>query len=235
MIGPLFTLIPVVQTSKRDNAAVDNAFIGVSRRYAAGPEAVGMSNTTSVSLLHRLQTNGNDEAWSRFDSQYRAFVFGFLKSRGLDDHLADDVCQNVLKHVYEAITDGQFQHNGNRGAFRNWLRKVVSTQLALLRRRSKRNEKIIPFGLETEFAEDDSQLAKMWDDEHNRTLVAVLVDLLKDHTSPESLDIFRRISLEGTSPEVLAKELGRTKNAVVVAKCKVLKKARELAVGLSDL
>lgn len=191
-------------------------------------------DTTSVSLLHKLRLPKNEAAWSRFDDRYRSFIVRFLKSQKLDEHIADDVCQNVMKQVYEVLSSARFEHNGNKGAFRNWLRRVVTTQLALHRRQSARHEQSLPLGLEDDLSKADSRLIQLWNQEHNRAMLDVILDLLREHTPPDSLEIFRRTFVEGVPAEDVAQEFDRTKNAVVVVKCKVLKRARELAADLME-
>lgn len=187
-----------------------------------------MAETTSVTLLKRIQDPADDDAWTRFDLVYRGFIFGFLTSRNVDEHVCEDICQCVMQEVCKVMTDGRFEHNGQKGAFRNWLRQVVITQLGVFRRKSKRCEQHLPADLEHNLGKDDSSLVRLWDAEHNRVVLGVVLELLRDHTTPESLEIFRRTFIEGTDTDTVAGEFGRTKNAVLVVKCKVLKKAREL-------
>lgn len=193
-----------------------------------------MANTTSITLLNQILDPSDDGAWDRFDAVYRRFITSFLSRRGVDEHLAEDVCQTVMKHVYEVMTDGRFAHNGRKGAFRNWLRQVVASQLGVCRRRARRNEESLPPKLEEHLAQDDSQLVSLWNDEHNRATIRLVLELLREHTSSDSLGIFRRTFIDGASAEQVAEEFGRTRNAILVAKCKVLRKARELAAGLFE-
>lgn len=193
-----------------------------------------MTDTTSIILIKRLQNPDDEDAWARFDALYRDLISRFLNARGVDPELSEDICQSVMKHVYEVMVDGRFEHNGRRGAFRNWLRQVVVSQLGVYRRKSKRHEQPLPAGLESSLAEEDSRLVRLWNTEHNRALLNMLLELLRGHTPPESLEIFRRTFVEGVDADRVAVEFGRTKNAVVVVKCKVLKKARELAAELTD-
>ena len=193
-----------------------------------------MTDLTSVSLLHQLRDSADVDAWSRFDAEYRGFVFRFLNSRKVDRHVAEDICQNVMKQVCEVMTSGGFEHNGHTGAFRNWLRKVVASQLAVYRRKTRKNDVPLPAGLEEELGRDDSRLVHLWNHEHNRAVLFAVLELLQGHTPDDSLAIFRRMFIDGATAEHVAEEFGRTKNAVVVVKCKVLKKARELVGNLTE-
>ncbi len=193
-----------------------------------------MGNTTSVTLLDRVKDAADEDAWSRFDTVYRSFIARFLSAQRVNEHIAEDVCQNVMKHAYESITGGQFEHNGRTGAFRNWLRQVVISQLGIYRRKAKRHEPRLPAQLESHLAREDSRLVQIWNAEHNRATLRLVLELLHGSTPPESLEIFRRTFVEGEDAAKVAHDMGRTKNAVVVVKCKVLKKARDLAANLLD-
>ena len=193
-----------------------------------------MVENTSVTLLKRIQNPADEDAWSRFDAVYRSFIAGFLASRKVDEHVCEDICQSVMKQVYEAMTDGRFEHNGRSGAFLNWLRQVVVSQLGVYHRKARRNEQRLPAGLEENLSKEDSRLVQLWDLEHNQATLRLVLALLRDHTPPDSLEIFRRTFVDGADADQVAEEFGRTKNAVIVVKCKVLKKARELAAELID-
>ena len=110
-----------------------------------------MSELTSMSLLLRLHDSSDNQAWSAFDDRYRRFIVGFLERRHIDNHTAEDICQNVLHRVSSEMAAGGFAHNGNAGAFRNWLRKIVATQLAVFRRKVGR-ESALPENLEGQLA-----------------------------------------------------------------------------------
>ena len=191
-----------------------------------------MVDTTSVALLNRVQDAADNDAWSQFDGIYRNFIVRFLSSREIDHDVGEDICQSVMKQVYEALSSGGFTHNGRKGAFRYWLRRVVVSQLGLHRRKNQRHEHPLPEELDEHLAKDDSRLLRLWDREHNKALLEVVMELLRVKTPPESLEIFRQTFVEGASAEQVAEQFGRTKNAIVVVKCKILKQARELAGDL---
>lgn len=193
-----------------------------------------MADATSLTLLNRVQDALDDDAWSRFDAIYRTFVVRFLSSRAVDPDIAEDICQNVMKQVYEALSSGRFQHNGRTGAFRNWLRQIMVTQLALQRRKASRDEYSLPADLDQQLSKDDSRLVKLWDREHDQAMLHAILELLRGKTPPDSFEIFRQTFVEGRPAEQVADQFGRTKNAVVVTKCKLLKTARQLAQELSE-
>lgn len=192
-----------------------------------------MAETTSITLLQRIRDRSDCEAWQCFDNTYRSFIEGFLRRNGLKEQDAADVCQEVMIIVDRNMQ--KFEHNGNKGAFRNWLRQVVQSQLGVFRRKLKRPNEPLLDELVDQLGKPNSALAAILDQEHDRAALAVVLQLLRQETSSKAHEVFRRCFIDGISAEQVAKEFGMTKNAVVVAKCKTLKKARELGSGLLDL
>jgi len=82
---------------------------------------------TRPSLLLRIRDVGNHEAWEQFVEIYTPLVYGFCRSRGLQDADAADVAQESMRAVAQAI--GKFEYDPQRGKFRNWLLTVVQSKL----------------------------------------------------------------------------------------------------------
>lgn len=192
-----------------------------------------MTDNTQLTLLERLRQRSDDEAWDRFDRTYRESIERFLRGRGLDSHEAADVCQDVMLVVHKHLPT--FEHNGRVGAFRKWLRKVAVTSLAQSRRKTKSRENQIRLTyIEEQLQDEESELSQAWNQEHRRAVVETLIGLLAKRVNAQWLTIFRRTFLDGVPAGDVAAELGVTKNAVLVAKSKTLKQAKELGHFLLD-
>ena len=191
-----------------------------------------MADTTSLTLLERLQSSSDNEAWKKFETTYRSLVIGFLRRQGVHEHDSADVCQEVLIVVHRKI--GTFSHNGRKGAFRKWLRKVVAAQLGVFRRRTSRRTEPLLADIEEQLGKPDSALLRMWNDEHDRATLQLVVELLRGVVSERSLAMFVRSCIDNIPTEQVAQEFETTRNAVVVAKAKALKKARKLGSELLE-
>jgi RNA polymerase sigma-70 factor (ECF subfamily) len=53
-----------------------------------------------------------------------------------------------------------------------------------------------------------------------------MLDRLEPDFRPSTWEAFRRVMLEGSSPEAVATDLGLSVNAVLIAKCRVLQRLR---------
>ena len=65
-------------------------------------------------------------------------------------------------------------------------------------------------------------------------VVTELPELIESEFRPDTWLAFRRHVLDGLSVAAVAQELGMTENAVLIARCRILKRLREEAQGLID-
>jgi RNA polymerase sigma-70 factor (ECF subfamily) len=190
---------------------------------------------TRQSLLLRAQ-NGETNAWKDLSDLYRPLILGWLNRQGVPASDLEDLSQEVLLSVVKSLPG--FQHSGQRGAFRAWLRTIVCSRTADYWR-------AIDVGTQAEggsgaaaalqqIADPDSALNKQWDEEHDRYVVQCLLDLVDEEFEPITLQAFRRLALDGVSGAEAAQELGMSVAAVYVAKSRVLARIRQEAEGLID-
>ncbi len=183
--------------------------------------------TTHLTLLQRAGS-GASGAWAELDHLYRPFVRDWFRSQGVVPSDADDLTQDVLTALFKELPE--FQHSGRTGAFRSWLRTICLNRLLGHRRTQATRGQ--PTG-GTEFhnqiqaiAADDPLIAD-WDREHEQAILRYLFGLVESQFEPETLAVFRRLSLEGISTAEVATEFGMTTGAVYVVRSRVLRRLRE--------
>jgi RNA polymerase sigma-70 factor (ECF subfamily) len=192
-------------------------------------------NETRQSLLLRAQT-GETDAWKDLLDLYRPLILGWLNRQGVPARDLEDLSQEVLLSVVAHLPG--YQHSGQRGAFRSWLRTIVCSRTADYWR-------AIDAGTQAsggsganaalqEIADPDSALNRQWDEEHDRYVLHCLLDLVEAEFEPLTLQAFRRLALDGVSGAEAAQELGLSVAAVYVAKSRVLARIRREAEGLID-
>jgi RNA polymerase sigma-70 factor (ECF subfamily) len=195
----------------------------------------GAMNETRQSLLLRAQT-GETDAWKDLTDLYRPLILAWLARQGVPAGDLEDLCQEVLFSVVKNLPG--FQHSGQRGAFRAWLRTIVCSRTADYWRASDAGLQASGGSGATaalqQIADPDSELNRQWDHEHDRFVLQCLLDLIEQEFEPITLRAFRRLALDGASGAQAAHELGLSVTAVYVAKSRVMARIRKKAEGLID-
>ncbi len=188
---------------------------------------------TSLSLLDRAAQERDEQAWQALAEVYTPLLRGWLRRFDVQPSDADDLTQDVLLVVSRELP--AFQHNGRPGAFRNWLRGILVNRL----RESWRSRKQRPLtgdsDLERALAQLEdpgSQLSAEWNRQHDCHLLRQLLQRLEGRFAESTQRAFRRVVLDAQDPETVARELSLSVNAVIIAKCRVLKALRQEAAGL---
>jgi RNA polymerase sigma-70 factor (ECF subfamily) len=188
-------------------------------------------NTTSVSLLARLQTKPDGDSWRRLVDLYQPLLRRWLRNHGTREQDADDIVQEVLAVVVKELV--KFQHPGHGGAFRGWLRTILVNRLRTFWRAGRARATSTDLGhLADSLADPNSDLSRLWDEEHDRDVLGRLLELMEQEFEPKTLRAFRRTALEGAKPRDVAEELGMSVGAVYEAKSSVLRRLRQEAQGL---
>jgi RNA polymerase sigma-70 factor (ECF subfamily) len=192
-------------------------------------------NETRQSLLLRAQS-GAENAWKDLTELYRPLIIAWLNRQGVPAGDLDDLSQDVLLSVVKHLPT--FEHSGQRGAFRCWLRAIVCSRTTDYWRAKDAGTQAQGGSGATaalqQIADPDSDLNRQWDEEHDRYVINCLLDLVEEEFEPITLQAFRRLALDGVSGVEAAQALGLSVAAVYVAKSRVLQRIRQEAEGLID-
>ena len=192
-------------------------------------------NETRQSLLFRAQT-GQEDAWRDLTDLYRPLIIGWLNRQGVPAVDLEDLTQDVLLSVVKHLPS--FEHSGQRGAFRSWLRTIVCSRTSNYWRATEASTQASGGSGATaalqQIADPDSDLNRQWDHEHDRYVIRCLLDLIEAEFEPATRRAFRRLALDAASGAEVAEELGMSVAAVYRAKSRVLQRIRQEAEGLID-
>ena len=190
---------------------------------------------TRQSLLLRAQA-GEEDAWRDLTDLYRPLILGWLHRQGVPARDLEDLSQDILLSLVKHLP--AFEHSGNRGAFRAWLRTLVCSRTIDYWRAADRAAPASggsgAVAALQQIADPASDLNRQWDEEHDRYVLTCLLDLMEEEFEPTTLKAFRRLALDGASGAEAAQELGLSVAAVYVAKSRVLQRIRQEAEGLID-
>jgi RNA polymerase sigma-70 factor (ECF subfamily) len=190
---------------------------------------------TPMSLLERLGRPKVQSAdWDRLVALYGPLLRTWLTRYPIQGADADDLVQEVLVVLVKKVP--QFRHGGKEGSFRAWLRSILAHQVRYFYRRQQQLPH--PAGAHEEdsplFQLEDggSELSRRWDAEHDRHVMARLLEIIKPEFTATTWQAFERSALQGRPAAEVGAELGLSANAVWVARCRVMRRLREEARGL---
>jgi RNA polymerase sigma-70 factor, ECF subfamily len=186
----------------------------------------GLSGSTSLSLLEGLKLE-DQEAWGRFAALYGPLVYHWCRRAGLPPEDAEDVIQEVFLTVAARVAEF---HRDRRGdTFRGWLRTITRHKLGDWLRREKTQERAVggergdPYLWEAAWDSGESS-----DSAETIKLYHRALDLIQAEFNPDNWQAFWRIVVENQSPADVAAEFGMTRNAVYLAKSRILRRLREV-------
>jgi RNA polymerase sigma-70 factor (ECF subfamily) len=168
------------------------------------------------------------EAWWRLAHLYGPLVYGWCRRQGLQAPDCEDVVQEVFVTVVARIQDFQRQSTG--GTFRGWLREITRNKLGdWLRRQKARphplDDRVAPPAVDRPpFAEPDDPAAA----EDAGDLHRIALDLIRAEFEERSWQAFWRVAVLDQRAADVAADLGMTRNAVYLAKSRILSRLREV-------
>ncbi len=82
-------------------------------------------------------------------------------------------------------------------------------------------------GFLQQLADPNGDLAREWDQDHDRHVFQKLLSIVQPDFSSVSWEAFRKFALDGLPASLVAEELGISENAVLQAKSRILKRLAE--------
>ena len=193
-------------------------------------------NETSLSLLNRLRRAPESESWNRLVALYAPLLRAWLRKYDVQASDADDLVQEVLLAVSKDLS--KFEHAGQPGAFRGWLKAILVNRLRKFwRSRDRRPQARGDSDIDAKLAQLDdpaSEMSQIWNREHDQYVLRQLLALAEPHFAPNTWKAFCRVALDGARPDIVAKELEISLNAVCIAKSRVLSRLRQESEGLIE-
>jgi RNA polymerase sigma factor (sigma-70 family) len=173
------------------------------------------------------------------DSARRAVCtvdLGWLRRYDVQDSDANDLVQEVLLAVSKDLS--KFEHRGQPGAFRGWLKAILVNRLRKFwRSRDRRPQARGDSDIDARLAQLDdpaSEMSLIWNREHDQYVLAATAGSRRASLRPSTWTAFCRVALDGAKPDVVAEEMGISLNAVCLAKSRVLSRLRQESEGLIE-
>lgn len=189
--------------------------------------------TTSV-ILDQLIA-GRSDVWHAFVMRFREPLVRLATRRGLDAAEAEDAAQQTLLILIEGIKGGTYHRN--KGRLSAWLFGIARLEIGRRLERAAARERRGIAGRGETFgswiAADDEE--HVWEKEWRTALLKVALARVREEVEPRTFEAFERVLWRGESPDRVAAALGMSRNAVFIAKHRVLTRMRALEDELEQL
>ena len=179
-----------------------------------------MASATSLLLLNTIQGTPNPGGWQRFCEIYYPLVCQWCATalKGNEEYL--DVAQDVFLEIHQKIRT--FKRIGE-GSFRLWLKTIIQTKI------SEYNKKKFPSLIS--YIELDREVGvsfgRDWDERYVSEVFSKACKYISAEFESNSWTAFVKTHFEGADPDIIAKELGITTNAIYIARYRILKRLKE--------
>lgn len=191
---------------------------------------------TSVSLLQRIATGGDDDDWQKLIEIYRPFIHRHVSTYPLLVSQAEDIVQESLMVLVKELPAFERQRVGS---FRAFLRLIVLNQLRYSLRRVKKTPLVAGqydhLATHLEQLEDPKSLVtEEFDHQHDQAVFRRAAEIIRREVKPSTWQAFLKHALEGRPAADVANELDVSVNVVLLAKSRLTRRIREEINGLID-
>jgi RNA polymerase sigma-70 factor (ECF subfamily) len=182
--------------------------------------------STHISLLERVAKPADAGAWRDFCDRYGDLIRGFAARRGLQTADRDDILQDVLISLRQALPG--FTYDPAKGKFRSYLKTVVLR--AVFKRSCQSHAAIALERVEdlTRAAARDTDVDDEWETEWRQYHLRRAMQTLHAEFNSADRTAFQEYAVDGQDAETVAKRLGISVESVYQAKSRILKRLSAL-------
>ncbi|HNQ24569.1 MAG TPA: sigma-70 family RNA polymerase sigma factor [Phycisphaerae bacterium] len=194
-----------------------------------------VTTVTSPSLLEELRAGGNQEAWQEFFQRYAPMLLAIARGVGLRSSDVDDAVQETLVAVLRLFRRLDQPFDRTRRRFKAWLRGVVLHKVRDVQRRALRAQRLAE-GMATcidPHAEAERAQA-VFELEWQRNRLQRALDEVAREVDPATFQEFELYALQGQNVDNVADLFETSRNAIYIAKCRILCRLKETVARLEQ-
>jgi RNA polymerase sigma-70 factor (ECF subfamily) len=157
---------------------------------------------TRHSLLERLKDLDDSESWREFFEIYWRLIYQVARKAGLSEVAAQEVVQETVIAVSRHID--QFEHDPQRGSFKNWLLKMTPWRILDHVRKLDNERKNLGRHPEADASGSTRRtstvdripdphgdgISAVWEEEWQRSLLEAALERVKERMTPRHFQVF---------------------------------------------
>lgn len=180
-----------------------------------------LSPSTSLTLLDQLLLPNPAAAWARFEQLYTRLLRAWARRQGFQDADAADLVQEVFVKLMKELP--HYARTAN-GTFRGWLARVTANAAHDFRRRRATRPLPPADGL----SGADAPAVEFDEAEYRKSLLESGLAVIRGEFEAKTWAAFEQVMVQNRTTEQVMADLGLSKNAVYIAKSRVLARLREV-------
>jgi RNA polymerase sigma-70 factor (ECF subfamily) len=210
---------------------------GTGTRPEGSQNGASKPSSISSTFLEQLRAR-RPEAWQRLVDLYGPVTYRWCRRSNLTAEDAADVVQDVLAAVMLHLPD--FRRDRPEDSFGGWLAAITRNKVREHYRRrhgkpaarggSTAQRRMAEISQPPEPSEESIQS----DAQSAACLSRRVLEMIRSEFEPRTWEAFWRVSVGGQSPSHVASDLGVSVAAVYTAKCRVLRRFRQVLGELPE-
>lgn len=192
---------------------------------------------TSESLILRLRNPADALAWTQFVEIYQPVVYRLARMRGLQHVDAEDLCQQVLTAVSQAIPRWEpGSSSSEKPRFRNWLSRITRNAILNALSRAKPDRGVGSSSVQELLQEvpDNDEINTLMRLEGRLEAFRWAALQVKPEFTDLTWKLFYESTVAGRSAHEVAAACNRSPGAVYVARCRVMQRIKLTIEEVSD-
>ena len=185
---------------------------------------------TTSGILQELQDFGNQKTWDLFVERFRPAILAFARRIGVGEGDMEDAAQDIFFAFASSYRKGGYDRK--KGSLRTWLFTIAYRRsIDLLRQRQSHGREMLVGG------ESGGVLAAIpapavcresWDREWDAFVLSECLHRVRDEVRARTWQAFEEVVLNERDPEDVAEDLSMSRNAVYIAKYRVMQRLEKL-------
>lgn len=184
---------------------------------------------TRISLVLRLRNARDAASWDEFSEIYSPVLFRVALKRGLQAADADNLVQEVLLAVAQAVD--VWLERDDRGSFRAWLMAIARNESIKILTRGSTRTTATGGGQYDEFLQvtaDRGSLNAEIDWEYRRSVFQWAAEQVRENVNELTWRAFWLTSVDGRTIEEAAQSLGISLGRIYCARSRVMSRIKDM-------